>query len=55
MMTVWDRYKVRQVAKVLKEDMHGIIGYNDTFSSVVKMTIVCIIVYVVVSRGWSLH
>jgi histone deacetylase 1/2 len=48
-----ERYKARLVAKGFKQ-RYGI-DYEDTFSLVVKIAIVRLVLSVVVSRGWSLR
>jgi hypothetical protein len=48
-----DRYKAGLVAKGFKQ-RYGI-DYDDTFSPVVKMAIVCIVLSIVVSKRWSMR
>ncbi|KAK1698711.1 hypothetical protein QYE76_015408 [Lolium multiflorum] len=48
-----DRYKARLVAKGFKQ-RYGI-DYEDTFSPVVKIATIKIVLSIVVSRGWSLR
>jgi hypothetical protein len=48
-----DRYKARLVAKGFKQ-RYGI-DYEDTFSSVVKIATVRLVLSIAVSRGWSLR
>jgi hypothetical protein len=48
-----DRYKVRLVAKGFKQ--RYVIDYEDTFSPVVKIATIHIILSIVVSKGWSLR
>jgi hypothetical protein len=48
-----DRYKVRLVAKGFKQCYR--IDYDDTFSPIIKIAIVCTILSIVVSKGWSLR
>jgi histone deacetylase 1/2 len=48
-----DRYKARLVAKGFKQ-RYGI-DYEDTFSPVVKIATVRLVLAIVVSRGWSLR
>lgn len=48
-----DRYKTRLVAKGFKQ-RYGI-DYEDTFSPVVKIATVCLILSLAVSKGWSIR
>jgi hypothetical protein len=48
-----DRYKARLVAMGFKE-RYGI-DYEDTFSHVVKVTTICLVLSIAVSHGWSLQ
>ena len=48
-----DRYKARQVAKGFRQ-RYGI-DYEDTFSSVVKIATVRLVLSLAVSRGWCLR
>jgi len=48
-----DRYKARLVAKGFKQ-RYGI-DYEDTFSLVVKIATIRLVLAIVVSRGWSLR
>jgi hypothetical protein len=48
-----DRYKACLVVKDFNQ-RYGI-DYEDTFSPVVKMATICIILSIVVSRNWCLH
>jgi histone deacetylase 1/2 len=48
-----DKYKSRLIAKGYKQ-RYGI-DYEDTFSPVVKMSTIRIILSIVVSRGWNLR
>jgi hypothetical protein len=48
-----DRYKARVVAKGFKQ-RYGI-DYEDTFSPVVKIATVRLVLSIAVSRGWSLR
>jgi hypothetical protein len=48
-----DRYKARLVAKGFKQ-RYGI-DYEDTFSTMVKITTIRTVLSISVSRGWSLR
>jgi hypothetical protein len=48
-----DRYKARLVAKGFKQ--RYVIDYEDTFSPVVKIATIRIVLSISVSRGWSLR
>lgn len=48
-----DRYKARLVANGFKQRYD--INYEDTFSPVVKVMTIRLILSIAVSRGWSLH
>ena len=48
-----DRYKVCLVAKMFKQQ-YGI-DYNDTFSPVVKPTIIRLLLSLAISRGWAIR
>jgi hypothetical protein len=48
-----DRHKARSVAKGFKQCLG--IDYDDIFSSVVKLTMILLILSLVVSQGWILH
>jgi hypothetical protein len=48
-----DRYKAHLVAKGFKQ-RYGL-DYEDIFSPIVKVATIHIVLYVVVSKGWSLH
>lgn len=48
-----DRYKTRLVAKGFKQ-RYGI-DNEDIFSPVVKAATICLVLSIVVSRGWSLR
>nr|XP_020155902.1 uncharacterized protein LOC109741234 [Aegilops tauschii subsp. strangulata] len=48
-----DRHKARLVAKGFKQQ-YGL-NYDDTFSPVVKHVTVCLVLSIVVSRGWCLR
>jgi hypothetical protein len=48
-----DRYKARLVVKGFKQ-RYGI-DYDDTFSPVIKIATIHIILSIVVSRGWNLR
>jgi hypothetical protein len=48
-----DRYKARLVAKGFKQPY--VIDYEDTFSPIIKIATICIILSIVVSKGWSLR
>lgn len=48
-----DRYKARLVDKGFKQRYS--IDYEDTFSPVVKSATICLVLSLVVSRGWSLR
>ena len=47
-----DRYKARLLAKGFKQ-RYGI-DYEDTFSPIVKIATVRLVLSIIVSRGWSL-
>jgi hypothetical protein len=48
-----DRYKARLVAKGFKQ--RYVIDYEDTFSHVVKIATVRLVLSIAVSRGWCLR
>jgi hypothetical protein len=48
-----DQYKARLVAKGLKQCYD--IDYDDTFSPVVKLSTIRLVISIAVSQGWSLH
>jgi hypothetical protein len=48
-----DQYKARLVAKGFKQCYD--IDYDDTFSPVVKLSTIRLVISIAVSQGWSLH
>jgi hypothetical protein len=48
-----DRYKARLVAKGFKQ-RYGV-GYEDTFSPIIKPVTIRVVLSMAVSKGWSLH